>query len=58
MHLHVVEPIEHFIADSARELGGSNEDLSRRRDPVLTLNGGRGQMKIRLVGSVSDGTIW
>jgi len=38
-HLHVVETVEHFVADSAGELGGSNEDLSRRRDPVLALNG-------------------
>jgi len=55
-HLHVVETVEHFVADSAGELGGSNEDLSRRRDPVLALNGSGGQMKIRLANG--GGTVW
>ena len=38
-NLHIVETVEHLVADCARELSGSNEDLGRRRDPVLTLNG-------------------
>lgn len=54
-HLHVVETVEHFVADSARELGGSDEDLSRRRDPVLALSGSRSQMKIRLGGGGGGG---
>ena len=35
MHLHVVVAIEGFVADSAGELSRTDEDLSRRRNPVL-----------------------
>jgi hypothetical protein len=35
MNLHVVETVEGFVADRTRELGWTNKDLRRRRDPVL-----------------------
>lgn len=35
--LHVVVSVEGFEADGAGELRGADEDLRRRRDPVLAL---------------------
>lgn len=44
-YLHVVETGEGFVADSARELGGTDEDLCRIGDPILSLKWrGRGIM--------------
>lgn len=37
-NLHVVETVEGFVTDSARKLGGPNEDLLRSRDPISTVN--------------------
>eukprot|EP00252_Welwitschia_mirabilis_P025804 TRINITY_DN8210_c0_g1_i1.p2 TRINITY_DN8210_c0_g1~~TRINITY_DN8210_c0_g1_i1.p2 ORF type:complete len:181 (-),score=12.74 TRINITY_DN8210_c0_g1_i1:582-1124(-) len=37
MHLHVVVAIEGLVADRARELRGTDEDLGGRGDPVLAL---------------------
>ena len=48
MNLHVVETVEGFVTDSARKLGGTNKDLSRRRDPILRNNG-----SVRWFGSES-----
>lgn len=35
VHLHVVVSVEGFSTDRAGELGGTNEDLGRCRDPVV-----------------------
>lgn len=35
--LHVVVSVECLVADGAGELGGADEDLRRRGDPVLPL---------------------
>jgi hypothetical protein len=48
MNLHVVETVEGFVADRTGELGWTNKDLRRRRDPVLR-NG-----RVRWFGSVQE----
>ena len=54
--LHVVETAKRFVADRARELGGSDKDLGGSRDPILisTLTGSSGRRMVRF-GSSSGG---
>ena len=49
-NLHVIETVERFAANGARELGWTNEDLSRRRDPILTI--------LNMIGFVANGGVW